>query len=426
MTIDGLLKFFWDGIEVTKENGFGRHSTTLQTSNMRMWNTMFSPLKLLERDERRRVGWIIDVDHAGGHDLLVELDHVGPDPGKVVLSGLSVFFPAKYTVCMDAKACLKELGTAVDGAELRNSNVLQLKCLKADPSMLTPQSTCRKWRNCLEEGGSGHVTRLIEILEAAGVGGPTATSLATTHKLSIKSAGDQLCPVDNGMHETWRCKGDPMLVWKQGSKVTWGNLEKGFHTTLDSCMRKCQADKTCKVLVYSRRQGRCTKLEGNCDQLKDSVTTVKSFVKRASCPTTPIKPPFAGHFERPEQVARCIDPEISDPEAWDCDCHEEMLHLCHEISNEHNVTGFSTSACIRAQLCQHSKVCKAWKDTHCDEMLTAEIVHLMIAHRELVADQTQDEPTQISALQKRGLLSSPTTIRHVSRLEDAALSKRCK
>eukprot|EP00747_Dinoflagellata_sp_TGD_P200774 gnl/TRDRNA2_/TRDRNA2_74199_c0_seq1.p1 gnl/TRDRNA2_/TRDRNA2_74199_c0~~gnl/TRDRNA2_/TRDRNA2_74199_c0_seq1.p1 ORF type:complete len:542 (+),score=59.40 gnl/TRDRNA2_/TRDRNA2_74199_c0_seq1:69-1628(+) len=422
-TLDGKLKFFWDGTEVTKDNGFGRHSTTLTSKYIENWNVRYSPLKKSEGkkdgEENGRVAWIMDVGRAGGHDLMIELDHEGPNAGEVVLGGLSFFFPAKYTVCMDAKACLKDLGGGKDGLELRNSNAIQLACLQAAMSTIAPGSACHRWRACLKKGGSGHSTSLLEMMQAAGVGKATTTSQTTTVAppvlLSIsQSRGKYLCPVASGRHDTWRCKGEPI---KSGSGMLWGNLGRhGFAT----CMGKCKADPQCKVLVHHGKQQWCTKLQGKCEQVTDSQYRVKSWIVRKwPCPKHPIKLPLDGPMKKHANVTRCIDPETSDPEAWDCDCHKEMVQLCHEISNEHQVSGFSMAMCMRAQLCTHSRVCQTWKDTHCNEVVASEIADLITAHEEKVGAEAQ-----LALLTRaRGNHESASS---TSKFDDTSRAKRCK
>lgn len=48
----------------------------------------------------------------------------------------------------------------------------------------------------------------------------------------------------------------------------------------------------------------------------------------------------------------CRNPFVSDPESWDCSCHEWMVAKCQ---------GQDFGTCYRNQLCKSSKVCASWK-----------------------------------------------------------------
>jgi len=74
--------------------------------------------------------------------------------------------------------------------------------------------------------------------------------------------------------------------------------------------------------------------------------------------TTPTATPTTA---TPVLPAPCEDPFISDPESWDCACHETMAKAT-------GVTDLGTrefSAAYRSQLCKNLKVCDSWKAEAC-------------------------------------------------------------
>jgi len=56
----------------------------------------------------------------------------------------------------------------------------------------------------------------------------------------------------------------------------------------------------------------------------------------------------------------CRDPHMSDPESWDCACHEQMAKRCPT----EDARAFDSS-CYRALLCRSPKVCDSWKRAIC-------------------------------------------------------------
>jgi len=64
---------------------------------------------------------------------------------------------------------------------------------------------------------------------------------------------------------------------------------------------------------------------------------------------------------RAQQLTPCVDPSIEDPEAWDCDCLEEMVESCGGLSED----------CLKKRMCKIDSVCKAWKEQHCSPEMIA-------------------------------------------------------
>jgi len=81
-----------------------------------------------------------------------------------------------------------------------------------------------------------------------------------------------------------------------------------------------------------------------------------------SLPTSSVRAPWtATPLQSPKNdPPMCRNPFISDPESWDCACHEEMVKTCP--SKESN--SFD-AGCYLSLLCANSKVCPSWKAQVC-------------------------------------------------------------
>jgi len=66
--------------------------------------------------------------------------------------------------------------------------------------------------------------------------------------------------------------------------------------------------------------------------------------------------PGSGQEDGPD----CINPLVQDAESWTCDCFEEMQSVCRAL-------GPNDELCMRAQLCEHPRICNSWKEEACDE-----------------------------------------------------------
>jgi len=51
----------------------------------------------------------------------------------------------------------------------------------------------------------------------------------------------------------------------------------------------------------------------------------------------------------------CVDPAIEDPEAWECNCMQEMIDACNGIDE----------TCFANRMCGRSDVCAHWKKANC-------------------------------------------------------------
>merc|ERR1711879_768936 len=67
-------------------------------------------------------------------------------------------------------------------------------------------------------------------------------------------------------------------------------------------------------------------------------------------------PPVSGQEDGPD----CINPLVQDAESWTCDCFDEMKQACRAL-------GAHDDLCMRAQFCEHPRVCNSWKEQACDE-----------------------------------------------------------
>jgi len=65
------------------------------------------------------------------------------------------------------------------------------------------------------------------------------------------------------------------------------------------------------------------------------------------CSSSPAPPSSNGDTDT------CLNPFVSDPESWDCACHEAIDNLCSGESNYVN--------CYKGALCGKADVCDSWK-----------------------------------------------------------------
>lgn len=61
-----------------------------------------------------------------------------------------------------------------------------------------------------------------------------------------------------------------------------------------------------------------------------------------------------------EDGPECMNPLVQDAQSWTCDCFEEMQSTCRSLDADDEL-------CMRAQLCEHPRVCRSWKEQACDE-----------------------------------------------------------
>jgi len=89
---------------------------------------------------------------------------------------------------------------------------------------------------------------------------------------------------------------------------------------------------------------------------------------------------------------RCINPETEDPEAWACDCWENMLQRCVKLEY---IAGYDQDVCIRSQFCYDPRVCTSWKepDSRCsDDIIQTYVVELQaLAKREADEEAKKEE-----------------------------------
>jgi len=71
----------------------------------------------------------------------------------------------------------------------------------------------------------------------------------------------------------------------------------------------------------------------------------------------PIAPPKRSALPPPP----CKDPFNTDPESWDCACHEVMVAKC----SGPNFDGVDFETCYRSLLCNNPHVCSSWKAKVC-------------------------------------------------------------
>jgi len=67
--------------------------------------------------------------------------------------------------------------------------------------------------------------------------------------------------------------------------------------------------------------------------------------------------------ESPADAPGCIDPEISDPEAFECECLEKLQETCEGEPDQ--------MQCFRNLMCEDPRVCCSWKQAACSPSAAA-------------------------------------------------------
>jgi len=107
----------------------------------------------------------------------------------------------------------------------------------------------------------------------------------------------------------------------------------------------------------------------------------------------------------------CVDPALEDVESWNCDCYQEMQHLCAELEGPEHT-------CLQALMCEHGSVCETWKQAaRCD--MDAEILE--------VREHIQNARRLSQAMMERKNGGRALLARHqVNSLDRALGGKRCQ
>jgi len=117
---------------------------------------------------------------------------------------------------------------------------------------------------------------------------------------------------------------------------------------------------------------------------------------------------------------QCIDPASSDPEAFDCECLQQVQEECGEASE--------TEGCIREMMCKHPQVCESWKGTQCD---TALIAGAMALHDQVkintnastMVKMTTKTPSMMSESQATSLVERSARLTNAHDLDESLTGK---
>eukprot|EP00747_Dinoflagellata_sp_TGD_P211914 gnl/TRDRNA2_/TRDRNA2_85080_c0_seq1.p1 gnl/TRDRNA2_/TRDRNA2_85080_c0~~gnl/TRDRNA2_/TRDRNA2_85080_c0_seq1.p1 ORF type:complete len:536 (+),score=65.24 gnl/TRDRNA2_/TRDRNA2_85080_c0_seq1:102-1709(+) len=186
----GKLRFFWDGVEITKENGFDMETNDNYDPSRSQSKRSKKRQTRKEKKTQRFRKWSWDVPHPGGHEFTMEFTKYKGQRARIDIQGLSFYMPSSYATCQDTKVCLSMLGSSPAAMELRNDNTFQMKCLKLGWRFLPEpkKSACMSWHKCLDkvdDGKHDKVTELLHILEAAHVGSQAAVTQEPSDKQCI-------------------------------------------------------------------------------------------------------------------------------------------------------------------------------------------------------------------------------------------------
>jgi len=139
----------------------------------------------------------------------------------------------------------------------------------------------------------------------------------------------------------------------------------------------CEPEKAC-IDKYERCHAAIQSQQKQTEaELKDGL---KSFIQQhpAGASLTRNKQVSFKKKSMTKDTKGCRDPHQTDPESWECECHEQMVAACPlKVSDKAlnflkrfstrrlgNLKSFDTK-CYRSRLCHNPTVCKSWKDKAC-------------------------------------------------------------
>merc|ERR1712216_208878 len=126
----------------------------------------------------------------------------------------------------------------------------------------------------------------------------------------------------------------------------------------------CEDDEA--ALKTNMKIPKCADIRGFCTD------TTNGQHARKYCQKT------CGVCSKAASTKSCRDPHRTDPESWECECHEQMVAACPATVSDKARNFLKTvsgrllgdlksfdSRCYRMRLCHNPTVCKSWKDKAC-------------------------------------------------------------
>jgi hypothetical protein len=119
--------------------------------------------------------------------------------------------------------------------------------------------------------------------------------------------------------------------------------------------------------------------------------TILAILKGSGADKAPSLEQFKSIQLLQEHQSPCRDPFMSDPESWDCACHDKIVEMCCPAGGcDHTGTAFSD--CYNTALCTSNDVCPQWKCavgcSSCEEAKLLETADDLIS---LIADSTRSK-----------------------------------
>eukprot|EP00747_Dinoflagellata_sp_TGD_P006871 gnl/TRDRNA2_/TRDRNA2_116500_c0_seq1.p1 gnl/TRDRNA2_/TRDRNA2_116500_c0~~gnl/TRDRNA2_/TRDRNA2_116500_c0_seq1.p1 ORF type:complete len:482 (-),score=40.32 gnl/TRDRNA2_/TRDRNA2_116500_c0_seq1:303-1592(-) len=392
---------------------------------------------------------VVKVNRLGAHTLMLAFDKSKdkqrlPNRASAIISGLSFIIPNDYASCQDTKVCLEALGKNGPARRLRASNQMQKLCLMEDMDTMTRQEKdiCEQWRRCLQENGN-HLGELLELLHAAGVEQHEGEQRS---QIAIRSGDDKpvvvMCRLDRSMEPLGvssphgRKHPAGYKTCKTSSEATKLGVFTGAKIpghNQHSCAKACLERAACLFAMFKVHTGECVYFADHtdCESLVSTKYESEVYVKTSQA--------ICDSMREVNSVPRdftpgCINPLTADPESWDCDCFEEMHRLCKEIVSVHKVVGFSTTVCLRAQICSNPMVCGDWKATQCGTAAVKNLQQILddLYNRDATTELSQSMNATLdesndqmwSALVQRSLHRSDGVAESLE--STMAFAKRCK
>jgi hypothetical protein len=224
---------------------------------------------------------------------------------SVSISKFVMKVDSAYASCEDSKACLRVL-TTEQGQKLRSNNALQKHCIDHHGKMPgcgnLLNGACAAWYQCLQAAGTKeHLARYLAAVQTSS--GSICTSGAE-QELTTK------------MLETAKIGGD---------------VAQQVQVPAPLASRK--------------------------EELISSATKRISYAQEEEL--------FLFEEGTSAKQSQCLDPSTSDPEAWECNCHQAMRDECGRRGVTVHAQHSAWADCFRMLLCEKPEVCQSWKGIAC-------------------------------------------------------------
>jgi hypothetical protein len=248
-----------------------------------------------------------------------------------------------------------------------------------DACKTTPYKCSAKVRVSPKTGGSNSVQLVVEPLQFGEKAEAYVFIMISKVKNSFTDCEDnKVCLGKQGLAEHWETQESKDL--RESMALQWACVQDQALSDYPAHQTVCKRWVNClkasgrlldiKVILQARGAAKAPPLaqlastKSSPKQSAPGATRSPSRARRRNTSrarrrNTAATEAYLDNFDLPgvnsSARAPCKNPFVSDPESWDCACHENMLKKCPSSS------GPFDPSCYQKLLCQNPRVCKDWK-----------------------------------------------------------------